>query len=104
MSLQNEIAYLINEVEELRDIICNSRRIGIPPLQVLLVNLADSFHAIIDALIVRVSPRLRPRPWLHQQNCVGLQNNLVLPPFFLTVYSFVRVLLTIFEADLYDSF
>ena len=47
--------YLIDEVEELRDVVGDGGNVGVQPLQMLLVDLAHALHALVHALVVAVS-------------------------------------------------
>ena len=46
--------YLIDEVEELRDVVGDGGHVGVQPLQMLLVDLAHALHALVHALVVAV--------------------------------------------------
>lgn len=62
--------YLIDEIKQLTDVVGDGRRIRIQTLEVFLVDLADAFHALVNALIVTVGPGFRTRIRLDQQNSV----------------------------------
>lgn len=52
-----QISQLVHKVKELTDVIRDGRGVGILPLQMLFVNLAHTFHAFINRLIIRKSSR-----------------------------------------------
>lgn len=60
--------YLIEKVKQLADVVGDCRRVWVATLQVLFVYLANAFHALVDALVVRVCARLGARARLNQQN------------------------------------
>jgi len=66
-----EVCQLINEVEQLRDVVGDGGDVGVHPLEVLLIDLADPLQALVDRLVVGVGPRLGPGLGLHQQDSVA---------------------------------
>merc|ERR1712029_566129 len=45
-----EVCQLINEVEQLRDVVGDGGDVGVHPLEVLLIDLADPLQALVDRL------------------------------------------------------
>lgn len=64
------LSYLIDEIEQLTDVVGDRRRVRIQALQMLLVDLADAFHALVDTFVVTVGPGFRTRIGLDEQDCV----------------------------------
>lgn len=65
-----EILQLINKIKKLADIICDGWCVWVQPFQMLLVYFTNTFHALIDCLIIRVSSRLWLYSRLNKENCV----------------------------------
>lgn len=62
--------YLIQEVKQLADVIGDGRSVWISPLEMLLIDFANTFHTFVDTFIVRICACFGPCAWLYQQNCV----------------------------------
>ena len=62
--------YLVDEVKELADVVRDGWDVWILPLEVLLVDLANALHALVDRLVVGVSASLGLLARLHQQDRV----------------------------------
>lgn len=65
-----QISKLVDEVKQLADVIGDGGCVGILSLQVLLVDLAHAFHALVDRLVIRVCAGLGLHPRLDQEDCV----------------------------------
>jgi len=66
-----EVGQLVDEVEQLRDVVSDGGDVGVHPLQMLLVDLANSLEALVDWLVIRVGPGLRPGLRLDQKDRVA---------------------------------
>lgn len=64
-------SYLFNKVKKLLDIISDTWQVGIDSLEMLLVDLANALHALVDALVVAVGARFRLLRGLDQENGVA---------------------------------
>ena len=67
----NANQYLVDEVEQLADVVGDGWDVWVLPLEVLLVDLADALHALVDGLVVGVGARLRLLAGLHKQDRVA---------------------------------
>lgn len=67
---EERLTHLIQKIEQLADVVCDGRRVWIAAFQVLFVDFAHAFHALVDAFIVAVGSCFWTSAWLNQQNCV----------------------------------
>jgi hypothetical protein len=67
-----QVSEAIDEAEQLRYVVSDAGSVWIHFLEMLLVDLADSLHALVDTLIVRVGARLGLVGGLNEQNRVRL--------------------------------
>lgn len=62
--------YLIQEIEQLADVVCDGRRVWIAALEMLFVNFAHAFHALVDTFVIGICACFWPSARLNQQNGV----------------------------------
>lgn len=65
-----QVGELVHKVKQLADVVGDGWGVRVAPLQVLLVDLADALHALVDTFVVAVGSRLRIPGRLDQQNRV----------------------------------
>jgi len=85
-----EVSQLVDKVEELWDIVRDGGGVGVLPLQMFLINLANPLHTLIHRLKVRVRPRLRLCPRLHQQDRVRHCFTMILSICHLSLFKEIR--------------
>lgn len=58
--------HLIQKVKQLADVVRDGRRIRVSTLQMLFVNFANTFHALVHALVIAVGARFWTSARLNQ--------------------------------------
>lgn len=67
---KREVSEIVDEVEEVGDVVGDTRGGGVLVLQVLFVDAADAFEALVEALVVGVASGLRAKARLDEHDGV----------------------------------
>jgi len=65
-----QVCELVDEVEQLTDVVGDGGRLGVHSLQILFVDLAHTFQALVDRFIIGVGAAFRLVARLDQEDCV----------------------------------